>query len=81
MAAVVSRPLNRARPLWEMTFVEGLEAVDGAPPGSCALIAKVHHAAIDGLSGGAMLGVLLDPTPDFPDAHLPAAWKPAHAPG
>ncbi len=80
-AAVVSSPLNRARPLWEMTFVEGVEAVDGVPPGSCALIAKVHHAAIDGLSGGAMLGVLLDPTPDFPDAHLPAAWTSAHAPG
>ena len=80
-AAVVSRPLNRARPLWEMTFVEGLEAVDGVPPGSCALIAKVHHAAIDGLSGGAMLGVLLDPTPDVADAHPPAAWKPAQPPG
>lgn len=81
MAAVVSRPLDRARPLWEMTFVDGLEEVDGVPPGSCALIAKVHHAAIDGLAGGAMLGVLLDPTPEIPRTAQPAIRQPPPAPG
>jgi len=81
MAQVVSRPLDRGRPLWEMTFVEGLQTVDGIAPASCALIAKVHHAAIDGLAGGAMLGVLLDATPDLPPASTPVAWQPASAPG
>ena len=79
MAHVISRPLDRSRPLWEMTFVDGLETIDGAPPGSFALIGKVHHAAIDGLSGGAMLGVVLDPTPDPGQAAAPMPWQPARA--
>ncbi len=80
MADVISRPLERSRPLWEMTFVEGLETVAGAPPGSIALICKVHHAAIDGVAGGVMLGVLLDPTPEPSQPQPPASWQPANAP-
>ena len=48
--------------------------------GSFALIGKVHHAAIDGLSGGAMLGVMLDPTPDPGQAPAAMPWQPATVP-
>ena len=81
MAQVVSRPLDRSRPLWEMTYIEGLDTIAGVPPGSIALIGKVHHAAIDGLSGGTMLGVVLDPTPDPGPAPAPLPWQPPRAPG
>ncbi|MGB5812141.1 MAG: wax ester/triacylglycerol synthase family O-acyltransferase [Polyangiales bacterium] len=61
-ARLFSVPLDRSRPLWEMTFVEGLDNIPQALPGSVAMISKVHHAAIDGVSGADMLGVLLDMT-------------------
>ena len=61
-ARIFSTPLDRTRPLWEMTFVEGLDNIPQVPPGSVAIINKVHHAAIDGVSGADMMGVLLDMT-------------------
>jgi len=61
-ARIFSTPLDRTRPLWEMTFVEGLNQIPQVPPGSVAVINKVHHAAIDGVSGSDMMSVLLDMT-------------------
>jgi diacylglycerol O-acyltransferase len=57
-----SRQLHRDRPLWEMWVVEGLE------DGKIALIAKMHHSTIDGVSGAELLGVLFDLEPDPPQA-------------
>ena len=50
-------PLDRARPLWEYTFIEGLEG------GAFAVYAKVHHCAMDGIAGAATLGVVYDFAP------------------
>ncbi|MFA9470927.1 MAG: wax ester/triacylglycerol synthase family O-acyltransferase, partial [Deltaproteobacteria bacterium] len=61
-ARIFSVPLDRSRPLWEMTLVEGLDQIAQVPPGSVAVINKVHHAAIDGVSGADMMSVLLDLT-------------------
>jgi diacylglycerol O-acyltransferase len=61
-ARIFSVPLDRSRPLWEMTFVEGLDNIPQVPPGSVATINKIHHAAIDGVSGADMMSVLLDTT-------------------
>lgn len=54
VADVASRQLRRDRPLWEMWVVEGFEG------DKLALIAKVHHATVDGVSGAELLGVVLD---------------------
>ena len=54
--------LDRNRPLWEFIFVEGLNNVSQVPKGSVAVISKIHHAAIDGASGAAILGLLFDVT-------------------
>ncbi len=56
---VAGWPLDRDRPLWQMWVVEGLEH------GHVALVAKVHHAAVDGASGVEVLASLVDlePTP------------------
>ncbi len=64
MAWEFSQPMDRAKPLWEILFVEGLETVDGVPPGSVALISKIHHAAIDGVSGAEIMSALYDPSPE-----------------
>ena len=50
-AQIFGRALDRGRPLWEMTFIDGLDAFEDVAPGSFAMISKVHHAAIDGGSG------------------------------
>ena len=53
-----SRLLDRSKPLWELQLVEGLEG------GKVAVVAKIHHAAMDGGRLVALIGVLLDLTPD-----------------
>ncbi len=80
MEHFVSHPLDRTRPLWAMAFVTGLDTIPGAPPGSVALITKVHHAAIDGVAGGVMLAALLDPTPEPEQAPAFVPWRPPPAP-
>ena len=54
---IASTPLRRDRPLWEMWVVEGLS------DNRVALIAKMHHSTIDGVSGANMLGQLFDLEP------------------
>ena len=61
-ADVISRQLHRDRPLWEMWIVEGLE------DGKIALVAKMHHSTIDGVSGAELLGVLFDLEPEPPES-------------
>jgi WS/DGAT/MGAT family acyltransferase len=61
---LMSRRLDRHRPLWEMYLVEGLEA------GRIAVITKTHHAMVDGISAVDIGQVILDVTPtprDVPD--------------
>jgi len=63
-ARLHARELDLDRPLWEFYVIEGLDNVEGVPPGSFALMSKVHHAAIDGVSGAEMTAVIHDITPD-----------------
>ena len=65
-----SQRLDRKRPLWEFIFVSGLNNIPQVPAGSVAIISKVHHAAIDGASGAAILSLLFDvsPKPQKPSA-------------
>jgi WS/DGAT/MGAT family acyltransferase len=54
VARIFSRPLDRARPLWEVYVIQGLA------DGHVAVLTKIHHALIDGLSGAEIMGILLD---------------------
>src|SRR3954452_13678153 len=61
VARIFSRPLDRARPLWELYLIYGLES------GYTAVLTKIHHALIDGLSGAEIMGLLLDTQPEGRD--------------
>jgi WS/DGAT/MGAT family acyltransferase len=66
-----ARPLDRDRPLWSFVWAEGVDGIEGVPKGSVALISRVHHAAIDGVSGAEILGALFDVEPKAPPAEEP----------
>ncbi|MHB8244070.1 MAG: WS/DGAT/MGAT family O-acyltransferase [Acidimicrobiales bacterium] len=71
---VVGLPLDRSRPLWEMYVVEGLDA------GRVAVVTKMHHAAIDGVSGAEIAATWLDLEPSPPDRVIVDSWRPEAIP-
>ena len=72
-ARVLARRLDVRRPLWELTIVEGLNG------GRVALICKVHHAMVDGIST-VDIGTLLFDLEPAPPAMTPEPWLPRRAP-
>ncbi len=79
-ARIHSRPLDLARPLWEMYVIEGLDNVEGLPKGAFAVLTKIHHAAIDGVSGAELAGALHDLEPDALPAPPEEQWVPERPP-
>jgi WS/DGAT/MGAT family acyltransferase len=72
---LMSRPLDRHRPLWEMWVAEGGEN------GKVALISKIHHAAIDGVTGADLMSQLFDLEPSAPAVPPPdEPWEPEAVP-
>ncbi|HZU81088.1 MAG TPA: wax ester/triacylglycerol synthase family O-acyltransferase [Acidimicrobiales bacterium] len=71
VAQVVGRPLDSGRPLWELHVVEGLDS------GHLAVVPKLHHAAIDGVSGAEVLAAFLDLGPESRVVEPPSRpWRP-----
>jgi diacylglycerol O-acyltransferase len=66
----MSRRLDRSRPLWEMTVV------DGFAEGRVALVPKMHHALVDGVAAVDVGTVILDPTPEPMDLTPDSPWQP-----
>jgi WS/DGAT/MGAT family acyltransferase len=64
---LMSQQLDRHKPLWEMWMVDGLEH------GHWALVSKVHHCMVDGVSGTDLLTVVLDSEPE-PSRPMPDDW-------
>lgn len=60
-----ARSLDRSRPLWEFYIIEGLDNIEGFPPGCFAVLSKMHHAAIDGSSGVEVAAAIHDLSPDY----------------
>ena len=71
VARIFARPLDRRRPLWELYLIHGLEH------GRVALLTKIHHSVVDGVSGNEILSVLLDPSPE--GREIPPADRPVRS--
>ena len=69
VARIASRPLDRARPLWELYLIHGLRS------GHVGMLTKIHHALIDGMSGAEIMGLLLDLGADGPSLSGVHDWK------
>lgn len=80
VARLHARPLDTGRPLWEFTVIEGLDNVQGLPKSCFAIVSKVHHAAIDGVSGAEMTAAVHDLEPDAVPAPPEKAWLPERVP-
>lgn len=75
-----SRPLDMKRPPWEAYIIEGLDNIEGLPPGCFAMYMKIHHSAIDGATGNQIVSELhdLSPLPGISDR--PDEWRPEPVP-
>lgn len=69
---ILSTPLDRNRPLWEVWLVEGLAG------GQYALVGKIHHAIADGLTGASLLASMFSTSPDAPPPPVPEPQPPAN---
>ncbi len=73
---IFSQRLDRSKPLWEIWLVQAMSR------NRFALIAKTHHALVDGISGVDITTVLFDASPDaLPASRPPTPWAAAPLPG
>jgi len=75
--AILSSPLARDRPLWEIWIADALA------DGGFALVGKMHHCMVDGMAVAELGKLLFDSEPDASDEAGPdqdATWSPAPVP-
>jgi WS/DGAT/MGAT family acyltransferase len=70
---VMSQPLDRTKPLWELWVVEGLA------DGGWAILMKLHHCMADGVAATDLLSVLLDESASQ-EHPRPERWRPEPEP-
>jgi WS/DGAT/MGAT family acyltransferase len=71
---LASLPLDRRHPLWEMWVIEGLDGKDTRKGGRLAVLTKIHHAAVDGVTGANLMSQLCSTEPKAPPpVPVPAA--------
>ncbi len=75
LARLHARGLDMKRPLWEAYVIEGLSGIEGLPANSFAIMVKVHHSAIDGVSGAEILAATHSLTDEVAPPEVIDTWK------
>ena len=75
VARIFERPLDRARPLWELYLIHGLQDE------YVGMLTKIHHSAVDGISGAEIMTALLDLSPEGREPPPRDDYKPDGEPG
>jgi diacylglycerol O-acyltransferase / wax synthase len=73
-ARIMAQPLDHTKPLWEAWVVEGLEG------GRFAVISKIHHCMVDGMSGKDLAQILHSTDPNERSRGAARPWTPRPAP-
>jgi WS/DGAT/MGAT family acyltransferase len=68
-STVLSAPLDRSRPLWQISLVPQLE------DGRVGMVGKIHHALVDGLAALQIVSLILDPERNVA-SEPPVPWEP-----
>src|SRR5437763_13652165 len=63
-AHIAGQQLDRAHPLWQLYVIEGLA------DGQVAVLLKMHHASVDGVSGASLITYLAGLEPDAPPPEI-----------
>ena len=74
LGELAAEPLDRSRPLWTLTLIEGMD------DGTAAIVMKLHHCMIDGGAGMEVMADLLDLTPKPKRRTKPDTWEPEAQP-
>jgi WS/DGAT/MGAT family acyltransferase len=81
IARIHGRQLDLRRPPWEMTVIEGLNAIPGVPKGSFAISLKLHHCVVDGMESVELMAAMHDVAHDSPRPPSPdTPWNPKALP-
>jgi diacylglycerol O-acyltransferase len=73
-AELLGKSLSRKRPMWDLTFVQGLE------DDKVAVIERLHHSMADGLAAAELAAILLDVSPEPAQLNDEVSWIPATPP-
>jgi diacylglycerol O-acyltransferase len=57
---ILSKTMDRQRPLWDMTLVQGLKG------NRTGVITRIHHCMADGIAGVGLMNVIMDESPEVP---------------
>ena len=68
-SSVLSTPLDRSRPLWQIFLVPQLE------DGRIGMVGKIHHALVDGIAALQIVRLVVDPEPDV-ESQPPVSFRP-----
>lgn len=77
---IFSTPVDRSRPLWSATYIDGIEQEKGFNKQHFALALKVHITAIDGITGEDILSQLLHVSPEISELENIEDWNPKPLP-
>ena len=80
LARLQARGLDMKRPLWEAYIIEGLSGVEGLPENSFAIMLKIHHSAIDGISGAEIITAIHSLTNEVAPPAVEDNWEGESAP-